>query len=309
MKNRICRDLLRSWSQHTGVQIATLTVLVATFTVVSTALTASLNLQKVLSHWGKSVNVTVYLNDDIKTEELSKLKMQIEDLDAFTAIDFVTKEAAKASFEKDLSNILPTLLKDESFGNPFPASFELSLKEELLQQYDASPIDQVVGKISKLIGVDDVTYGQDWVKNYAALLNGVNRFGFVFVLIMLLGGVFVVGNGLRSAVAHRREEIEILELVGATYNMIRRPYVIDGMFTGFLSGCLALVFSSVIFRLGVDAMQSQISFLALNSEIKFLSVSWMLTVISASTVFGFFGSYLSIRQLNGGYSASKKVAH
>ena len=93
----------------------------------------------------------------------------------------------------------------------------------------------------------------------------------------------MIGNGLRSSISNRREEIEILELVGATYTMIRRPYVIDGAFTGFLAGVLAICLSAVVHHLGVEALAGQIHLLALGSDIRFLSPMWIAFIISAAT--------------------------
>ena len=307
MKNRLWKDLLRSWSQHTGMQFATLTVLAATFTVLSTVLLASLNLQRILDRWGESVNMTVYLQESAKPEQVSQLKRKIEELKVFSSMEFVSKEKAKSSFEEDLAHMLPSIAKDKSFGNPFPASFELGLKDKILKIRDTSVLDGIAQTITEMVGVEDVTYGQDWVKNYAALLSGVNRFGLILVAIMLFGGVLVIGNGLRSAIAQRRDEIEILELVGATYSMIRRPYVVDGALTGFLAGAFALIFTATIYHLGVDTLASQINFLSIRSQVQFLDVRWMVAILATSTGFGFLGSYIFVREINRGYAAIGKV--
>ena len=96
-KSQVWRDLLRSWSQHTGVQIATLTVLSATFTVVACVLTASLNLQRILDRWGQSVNMTVYLQENVEESEISKIKSRLQDLEVVSELSFISKNEAKES--------------------------------------------------------------------------------------------------------------------------------------------------------------------------------------------------------------------
>lgn len=307
MLKRIWKDLCRSWTQHAAVQLATLTVLVATFTVVISALTVSLNMRRVLHHWGESVNMTVYLKEDVDAETRSRLEEKMAELDVFSAVEFIPKERAKSEFDKDLASILPQMMKDEAFGNPFPSSFRLGLKESVLLQNDAQALDRIVAQIASWAGVEDISYGQDWVKNYSAFLATVNRFGGVLVLVMLFGGVLVIGNGLRTSISHRREEIEILELVGATYAMIRRPYIVEGAVLGLLAGAISLGLTAAAFAFGSRALQEQLAFLSLSSQVRFLGVFSMAAVLAGCTLFGVLGSYLTVRSLNGGWSARQRV--
>lgn len=304
---QILKDLYRSWTRHTGTQVATLSILVAAFTVVAIFLTASLNMRKILSHWGESVNMTVYLQDGTSEEEIQKITEQLGGYKGFEQIDYVSKTQAKEEFDRDLSSILSNLSEDKDFGNPFPASFRLKISESLLKGQEPTKLASIVASISDYVGVEDVSYGQDWVENYRSFLAGLDRFGIVLVVALLFGGVLVIGNSLRSAIVQRRDEIEILELVGATYSTIRNPYLIEGVFMGFLSGVLSLLISYTLYHFAMQAMSAQVAFFSISSKFSFLSIYWMLLIVVASSTLGLIGSYLSVRSLNHGWLASQRV--
>ena len=307
MKNLVWKDLYRSWRRHTGVQVATLTILVAAFTVVSILLTASLNLRSILSHWGESVNMTAYLKENINEEQKSVLHERLKEFSDFKRVQFVSKEMARKEFADDLERILPEVAGGSEWENPFPASFRIDMKEAFLKGDSMESIVETAQVISGLKGIESVTYGQDWVKNYKSFLSGIDRFGFLLISVLFIGGFLVIGNSLRTSITQRREEIEILELVGATYASIRRPFVIEGIFVGFLSGVLSILITYAMYKVGIKTLSDQFAFFSLSSQLSFLSISWMFFIVLLSSVMGLMGSYLSVRSLNRGWSASQRA--
>lgn len=301
MRSQMWKDLCRTWKKHTGTQLATLSVLVAAFTIITLLLTLSLNTQRVLASWGDSVGMTVYLEDSMSQEQVSKLKTQLQEMHELESVEFFSKEKTKKDLQSELSQVLSGLESE----NLFPASFLLKFKGN--HSEESSIIEQTGRNIAAFTGVEDVSYGQDWVRNYQSFIVNVYQLGAVFIIALLLGGAFVIGNSLRIAIVQRRDEIEILELVGATYQMIRRPYLFQGLFMGFWAGAFSLAISYAVYQLGVQAMREQLEFFAISSQIKFLPLTWMLVVLIAAMFLGFIGSYLTVRSLNHGWAASQRV--
>lgn len=303
--NSTWKNVIRSWTQHTGTQVATLTILIATFTLVTCMFTLSSNMRRILYFWGESINITAYIKDNQEPEDIDRIKASMEALPQFKNIHFTSKEQAKSDFEKDFKAIMPGILDDEDIGNPFPASFQGSLKDHLMKSMSTNDLEALAEKISAIAGIDDVTYGQDWVKNYSTFLTVVTRFTYFLALILLGGSILVIGNSLRASLIHRREEIEILELIGTTPSSIRWPYVFEGGVMGFAGGTVSILITAVLYHIGTSSLQGHLSFMSLGSQLRFLEWYSVGLLLLTFTFFGVLGSYLTIRQVNTGYAAAK----
>jgi cell division transport system permease protein len=289
------------------MQIATLTVLTATFSVVIFVLLLSSNVRKVISAWGDTVQVTAYLREDIDEAATTRLQKAISALPEVANIDYIARESATAQFKTQMASYAPDLLNDADFANPFPASFRISLKGGVKSDEDLHKLEGVSAQIGKLDGVEDVSYGQSWVKNYSTFVSFIMAGAGIMIGIMLLGGLFVVGNSIRASISSRVEEIEILELVGATAGMIRRPYVSEGFLMGASAALSALVLNFGLHLWAKQALSASPTMARMGSLLSFLDPLSVLLAIAVGGCIGALGAWLTIRRMNDGWSASQRL--
>jgi cell division transport system permease protein len=301
------RSFRRSWVHHTGMQLATLTVLSATFTVVGFVFILSMNLKRVLTSWGDSVQVTVYLNEDIPETRVKALESEFIAMPEIGAVKYVAREQATEKFRTQMASYAPDLLSDAEFAHPFPASFQLGLKAGVREAADVARLEELSGRLMKIDGIEDVSFGQSWVKNYSSFVSALSASGSVVAAILLTGGIFVVGNSIRASIAARREEIEILELVGATRAMIRRPYIVEGAMMGIVASLFSLALNLGIHLWQVSVMKSSIAFARIAAEFSFLSPLMSVGLVVAGGVFGALGAWFTVRQINDGWAASQRL--
>jgi cell division transport system permease protein len=302
----IMRSFARSWVHHTGMQLATLSVLTATFTVVVFVIALSLNMKRVLTAWGDNIEVTAYLKDEMRENQTAALQRKIEELQSVSSVKYVARETATASFKSQMATYAPDLLSDSDFMNPFPASFRVTLKGGVDSEKSVQNLEQLAGALKHFDGVEDVSYGQSWVKTYSAFFTAVATSGGVIISILLLGGLFVIGNSIRASIGMRREEIEILELIGATASMIRRPYVTEGFLMGATASILALLFNMGFFVWESNAIKSNLAIGRLSSIISFVDVWQGLFILIVGSLLGALGAWLAIRRVNDGWSAAQQ---
>ncbi len=304
--HELLRSFRRSWIHHTGMQLATLTVLAATFGVVVFTLVLTLNLKRLLSHWGESLQVSVYVTDAATEENLQQMKTEFARQGLFKSIKFVSKESATEVFKEQMASYAPDLLDDKEFANPFPASFQLSVREDVALHQDlSSELEKAAAVFSTLPGVDDVSYGQGWINSYAAFVGTLSTSGWVIGGILILGSLFVVGNSVRASIAARRDEISILELVGATSQMIRLPFVFEGVMTGSIAAALALAVNYALYAWEIKLFQSSFSLTRMVPELRYFDVASGFSVLAAGGLIGALGAYVTIRNINDGWSASQ----
>ena len=299
------RSFRRSWVHHTGMQLATLTVLAATFTVVVFVFSLSVNLRRVLTAWGEGIQMTVYLSEGLDAEKVKKIRAALESMPEVAKASYIPKEAATENFKKQMASYAPDLLGDSDFANPFPASYRLTLQKSVTAGGDVDQLEKLAGRIEKIEGVEDMSYGESWVRNYSAFLTALNASGGVMALILIAGSLFVIGNSIRVSISTRREEIEILELVGATPAMIRRPFVTEGFFMGLIASGAAVAINLVIFFWQKSLLSDNLVFARLLPALNFLDVVSVVSFIGAGAFVGALGAWLTIRKINDGWLASQ----
>jgi cell division transport system permease protein len=290
------------------MQLATLSVLAATFSVVAFVLSLSLNLKRVLSNWGDGVQMTVYLNDDLEEDGIKKLKAELGRFKDVTSINFVNREVATENFKKQMASYAPDLLADADFSNPFPASFKLSLKTGVADDADVARLENLAAAVGSLEGVEDVSYGQSWVKNYSSFVSTLYASSGVMAVILLAGSLFVVANSIRASISARREEIQILELVGATASMIRRPYVVEGLIMGALATFVAIGLNLGLHFWQKSVMAGSLVLSRLVPMFTFLDALTILSFLAVGAGVGAFGAWVTVRKINDGWSASAQGA-
>lgn len=291
----VLKSLAYTWKNHFIVQFATFSVLAATFTVIFSLLSLSLNLNRVLVSWGESVKITAYLKDDLDSDTISKVKSSLSQIGEIGDLQFVSKEEAQKSFIEQMAKYSPDLLSDREFSNPFPANFQMNLANRAAFR----EIESIAKKVSEIVGIEDVSYGQDWVENYASLVSAFSRSGWFVAFVLLIGSSFVVGNSIRTSVTFRKDEIEILDLVGATKPMIWIPFVVDGVLMGIGSSTVALGFAYGIYAWGLDIFTSNLAFMALTSQFYYLDVGLILFCILLGALVGGLSSYVCVQRTLG----------
>lgn len=303
-RKHIIKEFKRSWSQHFIVQLSTLMVLTATFTVIFSVFSLLGNLKSVLSKWGKDIQVTVFLEEELSKENLSEIEQSLRSLNDFTSVQYINKTEARNRFVKQMPGFAKDVVQDADFSNPFPASYQLGgLPSKKINQ-----LPDLAKKISSINGVEDVSYGQEWVDNYSGFLASIAQSGWFLILTLTLGSLFVISNSVRVALSQRREEIEILELVGATPAMIRAPYVFEGAFMGMGAALLAVGLTYLIYIVEVHVVSSEMSFLGVSEVFEFFSIGSTALLILFGLSAGGLGAYLCVRRFNTGWAASQKVS-
>ncbi len=301
----IWNHFLRSWRSQTTVQVATLGVLIGTFVIMTLCFTIHHNLYSLLTRWGNEVQISVYLKDGVTPEEQEKLQKAMNESELFEKVEYLSKDGAAALFSKKIGSLSPTLLSDNSFANPLPASFEAHLKAGISDTSGYKKLVQFAKSVTGFGGVEEVSYGQGWIENYAAAIKVFATASYTLVAILLAGGLFVIGNSIRSSVAQRRDEIALLELFGATRWTIQWPYVFEGIVMGFIASVVSLGVSFLLFKWAQSVWIEELQFWSQQISFEFIGVGQLFLVLAVSLVVGGLGSFLCVRKINTGWAATE----
>lgn len=306
--SEIFYSFLRSWKSNFQVQFTTFIVLVGTYSVIAIFALAYQNLNHILSQWGENVQMTAFLNDSATIETLNKTREYISGKNEVKNVDYISKEQAVSTFLNQMGSFAPDLISDKDFGNPLPASFEIKLENTLSRASAFKDLVALADYVKDLPGVDDVSYGQGWVENYSNLVQkfGQSSWGIIFILVC--GSLLIVGNAIRNSVFAQRDEVEVMELVGATQSRIQLPFIVEGAFLGLASAVVAVFVSLFVYLWQSSVFNQDLSFLGLSGSLYFLSPLSIAMFILLGGGIGAFGAYLCVRKLSTGWAAAERLS-
>lgn len=249
------------------------------------------NMEGLLDRFGDELRITAYLEAGLPEADrraLAKLVTTVEGVDMVLA---VSEDEALARFRESVgahSGLLDAL--DE---NPLPASLEITLTES---QRSPDGLRVVVEAIDGLPGITDLAYGQEWVEGYARTLALVRGLGIALGCVLGLAALLIVANTIRLAVYARRDELEILTLVGAGRVFRATPFLAEGLVQGVAGGLVALAVLYAFFRLLMPGLEHGLVLLTGFAAPHFLVTRDAVTLVSTGALLGLMGSLFALVQ-------------
>jgi len=221
------------WRGRGSGAFSTATIALA-LVVLGAFLIVTSNLERLGTEWSSSADMSVYLNDAVTPAERTAIEGVLETGDIILSRVYVSKADALTRFRSTFADLASSM---EGLGdNPLPASYEVRLRTGA----DAA-VDALVVKVRQLPGIADVRYDRQWLSRLVAAVGVIRRLGFALGILLALAAALTVANVIRLALHARRDEIDIMQLVGAPQMYIRGPFVMEGTLQGGLGAVVALV--------------------------------------------------------------------
>ncbi len=288
-----------------SLRISTFIVVSACFVVMGASLLLSQNFRKILTLWGEDVQMTVYLSSHVSSDGIKEIETLLKDTGKVGEVTLVSQEQALSDFRSQLATYAPDLSQDEELLKVIPSSLQVSLASAVAVEGQKQALEFLASKLKDREGIDEVSYGQEWVEKYSTLVSAVETTLNCVGLIIVLAALFVMSNAIRASVQNRHEEIIVLEMIGATSTMIRKPFLQEGALLGLCSSLLALGLCSGLFFSFKSFLIGKLSFFQIGEHMSFLSVGLCLVFVVAGTALGALGSYLCVRKMNTGWAAAQ----
>lgn len=239
------------------------------------------NVRIVLDTVEARVQVVAYLRDDAPADAvelaLSEIRAYPEVLDA----DYISREHALQIAQEELPEFRTHFA--ELDVNPLPASIEVRLRPG-----QRSPA--IVGDIAARIGaypfVEEVQYGREWVDKVYLLRRIAGAAAVVIGGAFATVAIVIIGAAIRLAIFARRDEIQIMRLVGATDGYIRRPFLVEGLVAGLLGAAMALGLTFGTYRIIFDSV----------FQVEWVPDTWVAAGLAAGGILGMIASGLAVRR-------------
>ena len=279
------------WSNRLNNLFSLAIIVFSLFTFGLFVLTAE-NLNELIGRWTENVRISVFLKKGAERSHATQLESIIKLSPVVGSYQFVNEEQALRRFQSYYPGMKQ--LADELETNPFPASFEITVRKEY---QDKSSVQDLVSLIQKSPAVEDVEYDQEWIERIQFIIRFVQIVGLFFGGILLFTATFSIGNVIKLMVLSRKDEIEIMRLVGATNSFIKGPFVTEGILQGLFGG-IAAIGCLYLLYFGLVTKVSQLNAPFFSSNLlHFLSNNVIVGLIAGGMLVGFIGSYLSLGRL------------
>ncbi len=280
---------IKDMSDNKFLHIVTTITIALSILIASAAGLLFTNAQEVMNSWKKGIRIMAYVDQTATENELRSTKVKIQSLHGVKNVTFISKEDALLQLKSQMERQASLLENLER--NPLPAAFEVHMNPAG-QSWEK--IETLAAQIESMHIVDDVEYGQAWIGRCTNIFNLFQFIGITMGILFFMVTVFIISNTIRLALYSRREEIEIMRLVGATDSFIKIPSYFAGIIqggVGGLSGIIILFIAYLIISSNIEQ-----NFASYVFDIKFLSPLSVLEIIIYSIFVGWLGCFLSLKQ-------------
>jgi cell division transport system permease protein len=283
------RKAVRDIQDNRFLTAVTVITIALSILISSTFVLFIINTNALMDSWKQGIRLMAYLRPAVLPADLPGVASTIRGTYGVEEAVFIPKGQALARLRAQMKH-QASLFADLK-ENPLPDAFEVRM----------IPTTQTIEKIQRLAerleavdGVDEVEYGQRWLGRFTDIFDLIQFAGYSLGCLFFMAAVFFVANTIRLVLYSRREEVEIMRLVGAEDRFIKTPFYIQGLIQGLAGGLIGIGALSIIYLVVASNMDKGL--LPAMFEIRFLPPQTLAVVLGGAMFAGWTGCYLSLKQ-------------
>ncbi len=279
--------------------LLTATTMALTLSVFGAFMLLQTNLEHLLKNWGEQIQLTAYVAKDVGSSEMQNLLERVKALPEVERVALTSQEQAWREFRAALgeqSGLLDGLPRDV-----LPASLEIVLKPA---ERDGPLIEQFAVRLRQDKAIASVEFPQEWVDRLALIVLAVQWLKWACGGLLFLAAFFIVGNTVKLGLLARRDEIAIMQWVGASEALIQAPFVLEGLIQGLAAGALSLGALWGAFAALRGEMPTLAGFLAPLAQPQFFDRRNVALLLALGSILGAAASLFSLRRFTEKWLAS-----
>ena len=282
----ICRNILFSLAS-----IATVSACIFLFCLFFSIM---VNVQYVVKNTESTVGITVFFNEGLDKNKITQIGNEIKQRKEVKEVKFTSAEDAWSEAKKEYFGDMQDLAEGFEEDNPLANSSSYTIfLTDLTQQ------DELVSWLNGIEGVRKVNYSKTAAEGMNSLNKVIGILSMLIIGILLAVAIFLISNTISVAAAFRKNENQIMKLIGATNYMIRAPFVVEGVIIGLVGASLPLIAIYFLYRSAVGYVVTKFSILS--GLFQCLPVDAIFPYMAATAIslglgIGFFVSFFTIRK-------------
>ncbi len=250
----------------------------------------SLNMDSVLRHWSKGFGIVVYMDDAISKQQEKEIENHFLNDPDIIKVNYISKEQALIDVRETLGT--DAVILDNIKENPLPSSFEIKLKNDLL---NASYVKDKSSELRKMKSISEVQYGEQWLSSLNTISETLMTGVVILGCAIFIAVTFITYSTIKIFFYRRKDEVETLKLLGATKSFIKVPFLVEGLFIGVMGGILS---SLTVFSAHSFATLRIAEFMpSIRSSLAILPYSAYIVIPVAGALMSLIGSYIAVGKI------------
>lgn len=238
---------VRNVFANSTMSLSSISVLTACLLLIGVSFILVLNIRNLVNDVESQNVVVAFVKDDIERGAVEQVGNDLRAIENVTDVDYVSKEEG---FNEQLNEFgVDRDLLEGVIENPLPDSFRVTVSNIDL-------FDETLAQIKAVPNVDTVRESQEIVNQISTLQKSITLICIVLVAVLIVVSLFIIANTIRITMASRKIDIQVMKSVGATNAFISWPFMIEGIFIGFISGLLAMGLTYLLQVTEGDALSS-----------------------------------------------------
>lgn len=278
---------LKDMRRYLLANLTTIGIIVVTMLIFSIFSLIAFNLTSSLKIWESKLSIIAYLRKDSSLKEIEELLKRVRQFEWIEEVKYISPFDAMAFMEERLGN--QKNLLEGIHPNIFPPSLEIQLKREYR---DSKKINSVVSQLRELSKIEEVQYGQDLMDALSGAIRLIHLIQWILGGFILASMFFIISNTIKFIISSRRDEMEVMHLLGANPAFIQMPYYIEGAMQGFLGSAMAILLLFILFKIFYPYITPFFKGWIKGIQILFLPMESILLILVGGTILGLFGSFV-----------------
>lgn len=287
------RQGMRTITELPTSNIVTIITFAMSLFILSGSFLVLQNVGKIILNAGNNFYFTAYLKEGISEDDLNNFVEKIKKDGRFSTVEYISKEKALQRFKKDFAENVSVLSGLEQ-DNPLSASLDLVLDQSKLS---AQSFEKILAELKSYHNyVEEVAYGNEFLGKVNSLLKIFKVFGVIVLFIIIVVVFSLISNTIKLVFYSRKEEISIMQLVGASRTYLLTPFIVGGLLQALLGSLLGIALLWIVFRVA-QASLSNLGFLAESfPAFSFLSAGTIAIIFFIGLLIGGLSSYFSLEK-------------
>ena len=283
----------KSIARNFSLSMASITCTIITLILVSLGVLVSYNVNNITKDIEKELTNVVFMKKKTTKEELNKTKEALSKIDNVADVKYTSKDDIKNDMASEYPSFSKMMESWTDVNNPFQDSYIVSVK-------DVRDINETVTTIKNLDNVDIVKYSESMIGELINIFDAIKTGTICLVVGLVLVTAFLINNTIKITIFSRRNEIDIMRLVGTSNVVIKLPFLFEGLFIGVLGAIIKILITIFGYTYIYNAVSSLgtsniLSIIKLTSpELIVYKTSLFILIIGA--VVGMFGSVKAVRK-------------
>ncbi len=297
---RMCRYGINNFTRNAWLTIAATAVMTVTLFVIFASFTARNILQDTVSDIRDHVSMSIYVSSGTSTSDATQIMQALRQLSSVTDVTYTSPDQARASFAQANSNDTATLNAIEQATNKFPGTFNIKVKDI----NNTTQLSNFVASNSLVKADIDPAHAPSFagdrrqsIQVIARAVDFTQQVGIIASLIFVGMSMLIIFNTIRMAIFNRREEINMMKLIGAERSFIRGPFVVEAMVYGFFAALIATGLGFfALYSIAPTLRSYQINVQPTIDLVTFYMAFVLLAMIAIGALIGIISSLLATRR-------------